>query len=77
MVSKKTKTEFYFSQLKRIAKNEKIKVKNDAVLALAEHLEKHTKTILKRAQFFASKKRKKTISREEIEEATKEGVLAL
>ncbi len=75
MTSKKTNTEFYFSQLKRIAKKENIKIGKDAIIALAQHLEKHTNIILKRAKFLASKERRKTISKKDIEEATKEGTL--
>jgi len=75
MVSKKTKTEFYFSQLKRITKKENIKVGNKAIIILAQHLEKHVKVILKRAMFFASKEKRKRISERHMEEAIKEGTL--
>lgn len=75
MVSKITKSEFYFNQLKRIAKNMNLKISKNALIILANHLEHHTKFILKRAAFFASKEKRKIIKEKDIEEAKKEGIL--
>ncbi|MEM1577669.1 MAG: NFYB/HAP3 family transcription factor subunit [Candidatus Pacearchaeota archaeon] len=75
MISKKTKTEFYFNQLKRIAKKMNVKISKDALIALANHLETHTKFILRRASFFANKERRKIIKAKDIEHAKQEGIL--
>lgn len=75
MGSKKTQTEFYFNQLKRIAKSINIKISKNALIALANYLEHHTKFILKRAAFFAGKEKRKIIKKEDIEKAKSEGIL--
>ena len=75
MTSRATNTEFYLSQLKRIAKTLNVKLSKEAFIELARHLEKHTKFIIKRASFFANKERRKIVKARDIQEAAREGIL--
>lgn len=60
-------------ELKRIAKKEeKIKISKRALIVLAKELEKHLKNIIKKANFFVKKDKRKIISEKDIQRVVEE-----
>jgi len=71
---RRAKNGFYLQEIKRIAKKEveKLKISKKALHVLSLHLERYTRNLIKKAEFFMKKAKRRVISEKDIEEAIKE-----